>query len=75
MKTKTTKKAKKFPQYYARAPHPEEALRNGSFLRRTAGGLAMYMNGDYLGDVDSVPEGLDEIPRDYAEAFLPSCCK
>ena len=69
MKTKTP------TQYYARAPHPEEALRNGSFLRRTAGGLAMYMNGDYLGDIDNVPEGLTEVPRTYAESLLPACCK
>jgi hypothetical protein len=60
------------PQYYARNT---DALRNGSFLRRTAGGLALFMLGDYLGDVDTVPEGLTEFDQKTANGFLPACCK
>jgi len=62
-------------RYYARVQNHKEALRNGSFLRRTAGGLAMYILGDYVGDVDTVPEGLTEFEKHYAEALLPACCK
>ncbi len=35
----------------------------------------MYILGDYAGDVDTVPEGLTEFEKDYAEALLPACCK
>jgi len=60
------------PKYYARNT---EALRNGSFLRQTAGGVAIFMLGDYLGDVATIPEGLTEYDKKTAEAFLPTCCK
>jgi hypothetical protein len=66
MKRQTT------PKYYARNT---EALRNGSFLRRTTGGLALFMLGDYVGDVDTVPEGLTEYDKQTAKVFLPTCCK
>jgi hypothetical protein len=62
-------------RYYARAQNHKEALRNGSFMRRTIDGLALYILGDYVGDVETVPEGLTEFEKDYAESFLPACCK
>lgn len=66
MKRKTPTK------YYARNT---EALRNGSFLRQTARGVAIFMLGDYVGDVAAIPEGLTEFDKKTAETFLPACFK
>jgi len=62
-------------RYFASVTNHKEALRNGSFMRQTFDGIAMYILGDYAGDVDAVPEGLTEFDKDYAEALLPPCCK
>ncbi len=59
-------------QYFAMH---DDGLKNGSFIRHSASGLAQYMNGDFMGFVDKVPSGFEPVDVKHAEKLLPKCCK
>lgn len=65
------------PRYFALH---EAGLRNGSFFRvRSATVCAQFINGDFCGNVGTLPETyaglpLKEFPRDLAEKLIPKCC-
>lgn len=69
------KDAKPAIQYYTHAHNVEDCLKNGSFVRGRQGKLARYMNGDFMGFVDAVPEGMTEVAVELAYRLLPKCCK
>lgn len=64
-------------QYWAYTGNETEALRNGSFLRKSKYGLARFMNGDFMGFIESevVPEGFTEVPKERADELIPDCCR
>lgn len=67
-------------QYWTWSHNVKDSLENGSFIRGTSKGidgptrLAMYTNGDYMGEVLSVPPKMIEVSRLDAEAIIPGCC-
>lgn len=60
--------------YYVRPEAKESMLRNGSFVRRSRYGLAWFMNGDFCGFLEEVPEGYEEVELEYARALVPRVC-
>jgi hypothetical protein len=51
----------------------EDAMRNGSAFRVAARGMfARYVNGDYIGDVSEIPNGLMAFTKKEAKALLPA---
>ena len=66
------------PRYFA---IHEAGLRNGSFFRvRKPGHCAQFINGDFMGNIEHLPETysglpLTEFPRDVAEKLIPRCCR
>ena len=61
--------------YYTWAHNVEMCLRNGSFVRKSKYGLGQFMNGDFMGFIEAVPEGMAEIPMEKAEKLIPGVCK
>ena len=51
----------------------EGCLENGSFVRRSKYGLGQFMNGDFMGFIEDVPEGM--VDRDLARRLIPECCR
>jgi hypothetical protein len=73
------KKAKRKTEerrYFTHAHNIEMCLQNGSYVaKRPDGSLVQYMNGDYMGEIDTVPETMTEVPAALAKKLLPDCCK
>ena len=69
MKKLTSNKRK----YWAN-PGGDFGLENGSFLRLSKYGLAQFMNGDFMGFIDEVPEGFTEVSTEHAEKLIPKVC-
>jgi hypothetical protein len=73
-KTKNTQAVR----YYALH---EAGLRNGSFFRvRGPKTCAQYINGDFMGNVGTLPDSyagqpLKEFDRKEAESLIPKCCR
>ena len=61
--------------YYTFAHNIEGCLENGSFVRRSKYGLGQFMNGDFTGFIEAVPEGMVEVDRDLARRLIPDCCR
>jgi hypothetical protein len=55
--------------------HSIDALKNGSFVRTSKHGVAQYMNGDYLGMIAKVPDGLQVMDAKEAKQHLPKVCR
>ena len=50
-------------------------LRNGSFVRSRDGiTMAQWMNGDFMGTIEALPNGFKEVPSDHAEKLIPAVC-
>jgi hypothetical protein len=62
-------------QYFAYAHNIEGCLENGSFVRRSKYGLGQFTNGDFMGFIEDVPEGMVEVDRDLARCHIPECCR
>jgi len=60
--------------YYTWEHNIDGALENGSFVRLGKHGLAQYMNGDFMGFVDAVPEGMARVDTTHAERIIPKVC-
>ena len=63
------------PQYFTWSHNVEGCLENGSFVRRSKYGLGQFMNGDFMGFIEAVPEGMVEVDRDLARCLIPECCR
>ena len=61
--------------YYTWSHNVEGCLENGSFVRRSKYGLGQFNNGDFLGFIEAVPEGMVEVDRDLARCLIPECCR
>jgi hypothetical protein len=61
-------------RYFAN-PGGDFGLRNGSFIRESRHGFAQYMNGDYMGHVDRVPDNFTPVETEHAERLIPKCCR
>lgn len=72
---KTIKATQHQVQYYTWTHNIEGCLRNGSFVRNSKYGLAQYMNGDFMGFIENVPEGMSNINPEEAKNFIPECCR
>lgn len=58
------------PAFYAPS---ENAMRNGTAFRVAARGMfARYINGDYIGDVTEIPDGVVPFTKKEAKALLPA---
>jgi hypothetical protein len=69
------KPAKPKPRYFTWAHNVEGALRNGSFVRVWPDGRAcQFMNGDYMGKVEKIPQRMAEVKYDVALSLIPACC-
>jgi hypothetical protein len=69
-------KIKQKPKCFTWAHNVKMCLENGSFCRVWPDGrIAQFMNGDYMGNIDAVPDKMTEVPFDLAENLLPDCCK
>lgn len=44
-------------------------------MRRSKYGLGQFMNGDFMGFIEDVPEGMAEVDRDLARRLIPECCR
>ncbi len=77
-KQQPKKTAKQAPRYFALH---EAGLRNGSFFRvRRPGHCAQFINGDFMGNIEQLPETyanqpLVEFSLDVAEKLIPKCCR
>lgn len=59
-------------EYYANRDNPEEALRNGSFIRVSRHGIAKFVLGDFQGFLDDLPLALlTFVERERAKELLP----
>jgi hypothetical protein len=61
--------------YYTWAHNVEGCLENGSFVRRSKFGLGQFTNGDFMGFLEAVPEGMVEVDRSLARCLIPECCR
>ena len=62
--------------YYTHKHNIDGCLRNGSYVRVDADGRRVqYMNGDFMGDILTVPGGMVLVDAAYAKRLLPKCCK
>jgi len=52
----------------------EGCLRNGSFVRTSKGQFAQYMNGDVMGLLDAVPDGMIEVVDPKLINTVPAIC-
>ena len=62
-------------QYFTWSHNVEGCLENGSFVRRSKYGLGQFMNGDFMGFIEDVPEGMVEVDRNLARCLIPECCR
>ncbi len=62
-------------KYFTHAHNIEGCLQNGSFVRKDKDGtLSQYVNGDYMGTINKVPNGMTEVATDFAVRLIPKCC-
>lgn len=71
-------------RYYTWRHNIDDCLRNGSFVKvyqnasltkiRDNTHIVQYMNGDYMGAIDKVPDNMIEVDADKAKELLPKCC-
>lgn len=66
-------------KYYTWSHNIDGCLRNGSFVRTAVkecseGKYVQYMNGDFMGYIQEVPEGMVEVDHDKAIKLLPKVC-
>lgn len=61
--------------YYTWAHNIDGCLGNGSFVRHSRFGLGQFMNGDFMGFIEEVPEGMTEVDELYAKTKIPECCR
>ncbi len=62
--------------YYASKTNTDETLRNGSFIRVTQYGTALFTLGDFVGLIKNIPEDrYKQITTEYAESIIPACCR
>lgn len=72
-------------EYWTYTGNEEQALRNGSFVRKSKHGYGRFMNGDFIDfvaddfvlwmrDDDPTVPLYTKVGRDYAEKLLPECC-
>jgi hypothetical protein len=70
------KEKKAAAQYYTHGHNIEMCLSNGSYVRKdTDGRLFQYINGDYMGLINTIPKGMIEVDTALARELLPRCCK
>jgi hypothetical protein len=62
-------------QYWTWEHNIEGCLRNGSFVRKSRHGLGQFMNGDFMGFIDAVPEGMCSVDTVKAFRLIPTCCR
>lgn len=74
---KEAKKSKKpAVRHFTWAHNVDGCLQNGSFVRQYPSGvIVQYMNGDNMGPIDAVPDGMTEVGFSKAINLMPSCCK
>jgi hypothetical protein len=61
-------------RWWTWAHNVEGCLRNGSFVRTSKDQLAQYMNGDFMGLIDAVPDGMIEVVDPRLINTVPTCC-
>jgi hypothetical protein len=61
--------------YYTWAHNIDGCLSNGSFVRKSTCGLGQFMNGDFMGFIPAVPEGMTQVSTEHAEKLIPKCCQ
>jgi len=72
-RSKTDKKA---VRYFTHAHNIDGCLENGSYVRQDKDGtLVQYMNGDFMGVIDTIPKTMTEVDAGHAKSLLPKCCK
>lgn len=62
-------------RYFTHAHNIEDCLKNGSYVRQDGRRLVRYMNGDYMGEITTLPDNMTEVEASHAKALLPKCCK
>jgi hypothetical protein len=61
--------------YYTWAHNIDGCLRNGSFVRGEGPRFTQYMNGDYMGTIEKIPDGMSPVSAAHARNLIPACCR
>ena len=61
--------------YYTWENNVVGCLQNGSFVRKSKHGIYQFMNGDPMGFIEAVPNGMCEVDTERAFKLIPECCR